>query len=284
MDATAIIAKPISSDHSVEYPRSDTLSTPNTNLLNSSRYRIIRQLGEGGFGTVFLALDQELGREVAIKLPRLGMNRQLRDRLKAEAQAAARLRHPNIVSVFDFGQSSYGVFLVCEYVPGRTLQQCLNDAPLSRSQIIAWIISLAEALHYAADEGIVHRDIKPANIMIDSRQRAQLMDFGLALIISEQNPESTSKISGTPAYMSPEQARGEAITAASDQYALGAVLYEMLTHERPVTQGGIAAIQEIATRDAPQISLYKNFRRRFARLSSKQWSDNQIIVTPIAVN
>ena len=210
--------------------------------------------GRGAFGVVYLANDPELSRDVAIKLPRFSKGGETAERFRKEARSVARLRHPNIVSVFDHGEMTDGVFIVYEYVPGRTLDQAIQDSEFDLTQAIECVATLAEALSYAASEGIVHRDIKPANVMLDARDRPQIMDFGLAEALLGGKAATGGRIAGTPAYMSPEQARGEThVGPASDQYSLAAILYEMVTGERSVTSRGNAAIIELAERATPPV-------------------------------
>lgn len=218
------------------------------------RYRTVRVLGAGGFGVVYQARDPELGRDVAIKLPRFARGSDTAERFRKEARAVAGLRHPNIVAVFDHGETQEGVFIVYEFVPGRTLEQAMGEQRFDRSRSIECVATLADALAYAASEGIVHRDIKPANVMIDPRDRPQIMDFGLAEALSGGKASTGGHVAGTPAYMSPEQARGEShLGPESDQYSLAAVLYEMLTGTRPIRNRGKAAIVEVADRLTPPL-------------------------------
>jgi serine/threonine protein kinase/formylglycine-generating enzyme required for sulfatase activity len=225
-----------------------------SHTLLGERFQIIRRLGEGGFGQVVLALDRVLGRQVALKFPRQNDSSVVRGRFVKEAQTVARLRHPNIIPVFDCIQSEQQVCLVTEYITGKTLREWLDQGEIARPMYLKWIIELADALEYAAAEGIVHRDVKPENIMIDDRGRAQLMDFGLAEFLSDENAQTGKKISGTPTYMSPEQANGNTqIGPKSDQYSLASVLYELSTRCRPVTASGRAILIEIAERETPPL-------------------------------
>ncbi|MEM9365777.1 MAG: protein kinase [Planctomycetota bacterium] len=223
------------------------------------RYLPTRRLGRGGFGVVYLATDPELQREVAIKLPTIGRmasgggsHQGIRARFQKEAQSVARLRHPNIVAVFDHGQTKSGVYIVYEFVPGQTLEERILDGELSRSDAIDLVATLADALAYAASEDIVHRDMKPANIMIDVHGRPQIMDFGLAVALQDGRAMTEGRIAGTPSYMSPEQAAGEAhIGPAADQYSLCAILYELVTGKRSVNSSGMTAVAEVANRAGP---------------------------------
>ena len=241
------------------------------------RFQLRSVVGQGGFGTVYRAYDPVLDREVALKVPRfVACEPEQIKRFLTEAKAAARLRHPNIVAVFDCGEVEGMYYIAAEFVPGEPLSTRLARERPTFAQVARWVRDLASALAYAHGEGIVHRDIKPANIMIDRRLRPQLTDFGLAKLRAEgaahtsrkralgaapagetASMTATGAILGTPAYMAPEQARGEgkAVGPHSDQYSLGAVLYELLTGRRPFaevqpTQGAFpleAVLRKIAT-------------------------------------
>ncbi|QEG39261.1 protein kinase domain-containing protein [Roseimaritima ulvae] len=248
-------------------PAQHAESLPQSKQLGRYRLlRLLRLLGAGGFGVVYLAEDPELGRQVAIKMPRLSSGskgnksqsqsdgRRARARFQKEARAAAKLRHPNIVAVFDHGENADGVFIVYEYVAGETLEHAIEHGELQREESLRHVIAVAKALAYAARENIVHRDIKPANIMLDERGSPQIMDFGLAEALDGGTASTGGSIAGTPAYMSPEQARGDRkIGPASDQYALAAILYELVCGTRAITVRGRAAIAEIADRESPPL-------------------------------
>jgi tetratricopeptide (TPR) repeat protein len=202
------------------------------------RYELLQPLGSGSFGIVFQAHDTELDRLVAIKLSPLG-NRAVPDqvdRFLREVRSTAQLRHPGIVPVYDAGQEKGWCYLVSEFIPGETLARRLKAGRPAFTRTAEVVACIAEALEAAHRQGIVHRDIKPSNILLDPDGRPLLTDFGLAKWSAEE-PTLTVKgqILGTPAYMSPEQARGEAyrVDARSDVYSLGAVLYELLTGELP---------------------------------------------------
>ncbi len=208
-----------------------------------SHYRITSFLGEGGMGSVYLAEDTVLHRQVAIKFPATaGDTKELQVRLLREARAVSSLSHPNIAAVFDCGELDGRPYVVMEYVRGRTLGALLENGPLPHAEAVRIVSQVLSALAEAHRQGIVHRDIKPSNIAINERDEVKVLDFGLArrvapLVASEpgQTLETASldvSVCGTPAYMAPEQARGSAVDARADIFSLGVVLYECLTGVR----------------------------------------------------
>ncbi|MEQ1829975.1 MAG: protein kinase, partial [Pirellula sp.] len=223
----------------------DTLAlNPSENNLKPSeviparigRFRVESILGRGGFGVVYLAFDEQLERRVAIKLPHPRFVQRPEDReiYIKEARMVASLEHPNIVPVHEVGSTpEYPVFIVSKYIVGHDLATQLKRATPSYLQATQWIIELADALRAAHKQGIVHRDIKPPNTLIDREERVYLLDFGLAL--RDEDVGKQLLVGGTPAYMSPEQARGEGhrVDGRSDIFSLGIMFYELLTGRRP---------------------------------------------------
>jgi hypothetical protein len=212
------------------------------------RYRLHRRLGAGAFGTVWLARDERLDRDVAVKV--VERERIVGGRFAREARAAARLKHPGIVTLYEAGADDEGAYLVSELVRGDTLDRLLSAGRLSDRDLIAIGIALCRALAHAHASGVVHRDIKPSNILVPSRpatpeEVAKLTDFGVARVVGGDTLTRTGDVVGTAAYMAPEQAEGREAGVAADLYSLAVVLYEALTGVNPVrasrraTAGGV---------------------------------------------
>jgi eukaryotic-like serine/threonine-protein kinase len=201
------------------------------------RYRVVRKLGTGGMANVYLAEDQELGRSVAIKMldDRHSQDEQFVERFRREAKNAARLSHPNIVSIYDRGEAGGTYYIAMEYLEGRTLKELLvARGPTPLAVAIDYARQILAGLGFAHRNGIVHRDIKPHNVVVAPDGRLKVTDFGIARAGASQMTE-TGSIIGTAQYLSPEQAKGAPVTPASDIYSVGIVLYEMLTGTVPFT-------------------------------------------------
>jgi beta-lactam-binding protein with PASTA domain len=210
---------------------SDTL----INTLFDGRYRIMRKLGTGGMANVYLAEDQELGRRVAIKIldDRHAGDDQFVERFRREAKNAARLSHPNIVSIYDRGEAEGTYYIAMEYLDGRSLKELiLSRGPAPVPIAIDYARQILGALRFAHRHGIVHRDIKPHNVLVDAEGRLKVTDFGIARAGASQMTEAGSII-GTAQYLSPEQAKGSPVDQTSDLYSVGVVLYELLTGTVP---------------------------------------------------
>ena len=213
--------------------------------LLGGRYRLDQVLGQGGMATIFRATDDKLGREVAVKVlrPEFGSDAQFVERFEHEAQAAASLSHPNIVQVYDYGTDPAGPYIVMEQVAGGDLAAVLGErGPLPPTAVARTGQQVADALEAAHERGLVHRDIKPSNILLSPDGRVQVADFGIAQAAAGSPVTATGITLGSVLYFSPEQARGDTATAASDIYSLGLVMYEMLTGQRPFTGDSPAAV------------------------------------------
>jgi Tol biopolymer transport system component/predicted Ser/Thr protein kinase len=200
-----------------------------------SHCKIIKTLGAGGMGKVYLAQDDLLNRKVAIKLlpSSLSFDKQLRARFIREAQLASALDHPNICTIHEVGESAGRHFIVMQYVEGETLKKVIGERPMAVASLLSISLQVADALATAHSQGIIHRDIKSSNIIITPRGQAKVLDFGLAKLLEGNIGEGESELThtgamlGTPSYMSPEQARGERVDARSDIFSFGVVMYEM---------------------------------------------------------
>jgi serine/threonine-protein kinase len=217
------------------------------------RYRLVELLGQGGMATIFRALDTQLGRDVAIKLlrPEYLRDPDFSSRFRQEAQNAASLNHPNVVSVYDYGEDPSGPYIVMEYVDGEDLATILRrNGSLPPAQAARIAAAVARALAAAHARGIVHRDVKPGNVLIGRDGRVKVVDFGIARAVAEAQMTLPGTTLGSVHYFSPEQARGETATNESDIYSLGIVLYEMLTGRRP-WEGDSAASVALARLSGP---------------------------------
>ncbi len=192
------------------------------------RFEIVREIGRGGFGVVFEARDLSLGRTVAFKVVSAGKGAMREDRLLREAAAAARLCHPNIVQLHDLGHSEYGPFLVLELLRGQTLAERLEAGVIPSQDAIHVARDVAAALAHAHSAGVIHRDLNPRNVFVDEEGHAKVLDFGLARAFGQRGVQG-----GTPAYMAPEQWRGAPEDERTDVFALGVLIFQMLTGELP---------------------------------------------------
>src|SRR5215218_2089960 len=223
----------------------DRMSEAGKTVLDN-RYDVVRPLGSGGMGEVFLARDRVLGRDVALKVLRTQYagDSEFAERFKREARSAASLSHPNIVQVYDRGETEDGSsYIAMEYVPGGTLKERISkDGPLGAAEAATLGAKVAEALGAAHDRGMVHRDIKPQNVLLTDKGDAKVADFGIARAASSATISRTGSVMGTAGYMSPEQALGKPATSKSDLYSLGVVLYEALTGGLPYTADNPIAV------------------------------------------
>jgi serine/threonine protein kinase len=221
----------------------------------AGRYRVEASLGRGGMGEVLRAFDLHLRRQVALKRPLLATRPDpaALARFRREARAAASLAHPNVVAVHDVVLESGTPYIVMELIHGRPLSERLagaNGVPLDRALVIA--IAIADALEYAHAMGVVHRDVKPANVMVTATGGVKVLDFGIARSLSSVTPTDARVPFGTPEYLSPEQIRGQPVDGRADVYALGCVLYEMLTGRPPFAGDPIAvAYRHLEERPVP---------------------------------
>jgi eukaryotic-like serine/threonine-protein kinase len=205
------------------------------NTLVDSRYRILRRIGSGGMADVYCAEDTHLGRQVALKVlhRRFAQDQEFVERFRREASAAAGLQHPNVVGVFDRGRHDGTYYIAMEHLPGRTLKEIVeSEAPLAQDRVVDFGLQILQAAGFAHRHGVIHRDFKPHNVIVDEHAHAKVTDFGIARAGASEMTE-TGSIMGTAQYLSPEQAQGHAVTATSDLYSIGVMLYEMLAGRLP---------------------------------------------------
>ncbi len=229
------------------------MSTPPPNTLIDGRYKVLSRLGSGGMADVFLAEDEALSRKVALKLlyGRFAADPDFVERFRREAQAAAGLQHPNVVSVYDRGSYDDTYYIAMEYLPGRSLKQLIRDeAPLDPVRAIDIALQILKAARFAHRRGIIHRDLKPHNVIVDDADQAKVTDFGIARAGASDMTE-TGSIMGTAQYLSPEQAQGHSVGAGSDLYSVGVVLYEMLTGRVPFDADAAVTIALKHVSEAP---------------------------------
>jgi eukaryotic-like serine/threonine-protein kinase len=284
------------------------LAEPSTVPERIGRFRIERELGAGGMGIVYAAVDERLGRQVALKVlkPDSGIDPERRKRLAWDARAASALNHPNIVTVYETGDSAGVAYVAMELVPGRTLAEALNSEPWPVSRVLAVATQVAAALEAAHAQGIVHRDLKPSNVILTASGTAKLVDFGLAksvgggLDAGGAVPTTIEgRLAGTVAYMSPEQAEGTDVDFRSDIFSFGSLLYEMLTRQRaflgastvsilakiihmqPPVPAGMAPGIDPRLQDVVNRCLRKDRSRRFQSMGEVRVRLQEIIDEPV---
>jgi serine/threonine protein kinase len=227
-----------------------------------NRYKIIELLGKGGMATVYKAYQEEIDRYVAIKVlpPHPGHDSEFAERFRLEARTIARLQHPHILPVYDYGAEGDIIYLAVAYVEGGSLSDRIDRGPMPLRTVETYLREIASALDYAHRQGIVHRDIKPDNILINSEGYTLLGDFGIVKLLSgESKLTATGGLVGTPAYMAPEQAQGGEIGPATDIYSLGVVAYEMMTGRQPYTADTpLQVMMKHVTEPVPRITAAKD--------------------------
>ena len=226
-----------------------------------SHYRIIEKIGAGGMGEVYLAEDTELNRKVALKFlpPHLCQDADCRARFKREAQAAAKLSHPNIVTIYEVSDFNGRPFFAMEYLEGQSLHHFAHEEPLPLDTIIDYAIQICQGIGEAHRAGVIHRDIKSTNIIIDGKGRARLLDFGLAAVAGDERITKTGSTLGTVSYMSPEQVSGRDIDHRSDLFSFGIVLYELIAGRTPFRRDTEGATLKAILQDSPEpLSRYKS--------------------------
>lgn len=208
-------------------------------------FRITGKVGRGGMGDIYKAVEESLGRVVALKVlpPQLSRDQEFAQRFEIEAQAISQLQHQNIVSIYHYGEEDGFRFFAMQYVDGKNLAEHINACKqLNFADIIDIAKQICRGLRYAHCKGIIHRDIKPQNILIDQSTTVRITDFGIARIFNQQSITMTGVTVGTPEYMSPEQAEGIELDVRTDIYSLGILMYEMLTKKPPFTGNNPVAI------------------------------------------
>jgi serine/threonine protein kinase len=228
-----------------------------------AHFVVSRRLGAGGMGVVYEALDETLGRKVAVKVltPELVGSAERRRRFLREARSAAAMSHPNIATVYEIDEADGQVFIVMELVPGESLRDAMAPGRLPISRALDIAHGMAEAAEHAHAAGVVHRDLKPENVMVLSEDRVKVLDFGIAKPDDDLGTANTlpanapiteeGRVIGTPGYMAPEQARGAAVDARTDVFAIGVVLYEMVTGTRPFVGSSSLDVMVATSRDDP---------------------------------
>jgi eukaryotic-like serine/threonine-protein kinase len=223
------------------------------NTLIDERYRVLRRIGSGGMADVYCAEDTHLGRQVAIKVlhRRFAQDQEFVERFRREAKSAAGLNHPNVVGVFDRGEHEGTYYIAMELLDGQTLKDIVAaEAPLPQERVIDLGLQILQAAGFAHSHGVIHRDFKPHNVIVDGAGHAKVTDFGIARAGASEMTE-TGSIMGTAQYLSPEQAQGHAVTATSDIYSIGVMLYEMLAGRLPFEGDSAVAVALKHLSEAP---------------------------------
>jgi serine/threonine-protein kinase len=235
------------------------------------RYEILDKLGEGAMGVVYRARDDTLGRVVALKMlsSEVDAATEQYQRFQREAEAIGRLNHPHIVKVYDLGSSDGQLYMAMELLEGRDLRALIEQRePIAFADRIRIMAEICEGLEYAHSRGVVHRDVKPANIVVTAAGRVKILDFGLARVATRQTITKRGVILGTPDYMAPEQATGQAVHPLSDMFAAGVVFYEFLTLQKPFVGRTLHSVlyQIISEHPSPVLTLNPDVPARLASI------------------
>src|SRR5450759_234346 len=241
--------------------------------LLSGRYEILQTIGQGGMGTVYKARDRELDRLVAVKVIRgeLAHDAKTLARFKQELILARQISHKNVIRIFDLGTHEAAKFITMEFVDGRDLSSVLEERRFTAEEAARIVRHVCWALDAAHTENVIHRDLKPQNIMIDAAGRVLVMDFGLARSLETSGLTQTGALLGTPAYMSPEQAKGATLDPRSDLFSLGIIFYEMLTGTVPFKADNLWAtvLSRTQAEPPPPIAIDPSIPRRLSEITAK---------------